>query len=68
MPKDLVRNEERWKQSEIDNSHGEEVEDESSQSATPSKYFRSLVQRNEAKKTNTNFLAKILILMFHVNK
>ena len=57
MPKDLVRNEERWKQSEIDNSHGEEVEDESSQSATPSKYFRSLVQRHEAKKpTQTSWL------------
>ena len=57
MPKDLVRNEERWKQSEIDNAHGEEVEDESSQSATPSKYFRSLVQRHEAKKpTQTSWL------------
>ena len=49
MLKDLVQNEERWKQSEIHNSHGEEVEDESCQSATPLKYFRNLVQRHEAK-------------------
>ena len=56
MRKDLVRNEERWKQSEIDNSHGEVV-DESSQSATPLKYFRSLVERHEAKKpTQTSWL------------
>jgi len=44
VPKDLVRNEERWKQAEMDSAR---FEGGSAQPTTPSKYFRALVQRHE---------------------
>ena len=51
MPKDLVRNEERWKQAETGS-----VRDEggSAQPDTPSKYFRTLVQRHESRTPKQN--------------
>ena len=46
MPKDLVRNEERWKEAEMDSGRDEGG---SAKPTTPSRYFRTLVQRHEAK-------------------
>ena len=51
MPKDLVRNEERWKEAEMTS-----VRDEggSAQPDTPSNYFRTLVQRHETRTPKRN--------------
>ena len=51
MPKDLVRNEERWKEAEMDRVHDEGG---SAQPTTPSNYFRTLVQRHEARTPKRN--------------
>ena len=50
MPRDIVRNEDRWKEVQIDSGSGEDVPDSSSSSArigSPSKYFQTLVKRHK---------------------
>lgn len=47
MPRDLVRNEERWKQAQIHSSPGEDIAQSSSQITSPSKYFQTLVKRHK---------------------
>ena len=49
MPKDLVRNEERWNQAQMGSARDEGG---SAQPTIPSKYFRTIVQRHEAKTPN----------------
>ena len=49
MPRDVVRNEDRWKEVQIDNGSGEDVPDSSSSSTricSPLKYFQTLVKRH----------------------
>ena len=51
MSKDFVRNEERWKKAEMDSARDEGG---SAQPTTPSKYFRTLVQRHGARTPKRN--------------
>ena len=51
MPRDIVRNEDRWKEVQIDSGSGEDVPDSSRSSGTrigsPLKYFQTLVKRHK---------------------
>ena len=50
MPRDIVRNEDRWKEAQIDSGSGEDVPDSSSSSpriGSPLKYFQTLVKRHK---------------------
>lgn len=52
MPTDLVRNEERWKQAQMDSSvNEEEVPQSRSQGSTPSRYFQTLLDRHQEANT-----------------
>ena len=50
MPRDIVRNEDRWKQVEVDSSPGKDVTDGSPEVQSPSKYFQTLMKRHEEQK------------------
>ena len=50
MPRDLVRNEDRWKQVEVDSSPGKDIADGSPQVQSPSRYFQTLMKRHEERK------------------
>ena len=47
MPRELVRNENRWNEVQIDSPQGEHVTDSGPQITTPSKYFQTLVKRHK---------------------
>ena len=47
MPRDLVRNEDRWKQAQI--AAAEDARSSSPQVTSPSKYFQTIVKRNKDK-------------------
>jgi hypothetical protein len=48
MPRDLVRNENRWKEAQMDSLQGRDVTDNSPQITSPSRYFQTLVKRHKA--------------------
>jgi hypothetical protein len=49
MPRELVRNANRWNEAQIDSPQGRDVTDSSPQITTPSKYFQTLVERHNTK-------------------
>jgi hypothetical protein len=56
MPRELVRNENRWNEAQIDSPQEGDVTDSSPQVTTPSKYFQTLVKKHKTKSpcTGTN--------------
>jgi hypothetical protein len=53
MPRDLVRNENRWKEAQIDSPQGRDFVDSGPQVASPSKYFQTLVKRHKDARANS---------------
>ena len=73
MPKDLVRNEERWKESRMDHSFSEEGSLlDSPGASTSSMYFQNLLKRREKKQASQNKLRNVglninLVIVYLIN-